>query len=295
LLWGASASIGKAAFKGLIAGGDGPGLDAVILAQTRTTISLLLLLPILIVFKGRSVLRISRRDFFLCLLMGAVGLVGANFFYYYSIDKTSVATAITLQYTAPIWVLLYMVLMRFQRATPGRVSGVLTAFVGVVLSLGVIRAKASLPFFMLQGLQWDTLGLLAALGAAFSFSFYNIIGSRLISRNNNWNVFAYALLGSALFWLVANPPNKVLAAHYTAQQWVFLVVFAVVSMLVPFAFYLAGLRYLDATRAVVTACLEPVFAILIAVIFLHDQPDWLQAIGMGLVLVATVVVQKDGA
>ena len=293
LLWGASASIGKAAFQGLLTGEAAQTpIDAVILAQTRTTLSLSILVPVLLLVFGRDIFRIGRRDFWLCLLMGSVGLVGANFFYYYAIDKTSVATAITLQYTAPIWVLLYMVTRRLQRATPQRVSGVVLAFVGVVLSLGVIRFGAA-PLVRFEGLHWDTLGLLASIGAAFSFSFYNIIGSTLIARNNNWNVFAYALLGSVLFWSIANPPAKIMAAHYSAGQWTFLWLFAIVSMLIPFSFYLAGLRYLDATRAVVTACLEPVFAILIATAFLHEQPSWEQGIGMALVLTATVLVQVE--
>jgi drug/metabolite transporter (DMT)-like permease len=291
LMWGASASLGKAAFRGLLTGETTTPLDAVILAQTRTTFSLLILVPLLLLVMGKSIFRIGRRDFLLCLVMGAVGLVGANFFYYYGIDKTSVATAITLQYTAPIWVLLYMVMRHFQHATPQRVGGVVLAFVGVVLSLGVLQFVVQAPFVRFVGLRWDTLGLLASMGAAFSFSFYNILGSRLIARNNNWNVFAYALLGSVLFWLIANPPTKIVAARYTHGQWLFMGFFAIVSMLVPFSFYLAGLRYLDATRAVVTACLEPVFAILIAATFLGDRPGWAQGVGMGLVLMATVLVQ----
>src|SRR5690348_1596621 len=39
---------------------------------------------------------------------------------------------------------------------------------------------------------------------------------------------------------------------------------AVGSMLIPFSLYLGGLRRLDPTRAVVTSCLEPVFAIAFA-------------------------------
>jgi drug/metabolite transporter (DMT)-like permease len=291
-MWGASASLGKAAFKGLLAGEHAQTpIDVVILAQTRTTFSLLILAPALLLVFGKQIFRMSRRDFLLALLMGAVGLVGANFFYYYGIDKTSVATAITLQYTAPIWVLLYMVTRRLQHATAQRVGGVVLAFVGVVLSLGVLKVASVAPFIRLQGLHWDTLGLLASVGAAFSFSFYNILGSTLVSRNGSWKVFVYALCGAVMFWLIANPPTRIVAAHYSGGQWLFLLLFAIVSMLIPFAFYLAGLRYLDATRAVVTACLEPVFAILIAIAFLGEQPGWAQAIGMAMVLAATVLVQ----
>jgi len=38
-----------------------------------------------------------------------LGVAVSNYFYYVAIQKTNVATAIILQYTAPVWVLLYVV------------------------------------------------------------------------------------------------------------------------------------------------------------------------------------------
>ena len=62
-------------------------------------------------------------------------------------------------------------------------------------------------------------------------------------------------------------------------------------MLLPYVLYFNGLKYLDPTRAVVTSCLEPVFAILLAVIFVHEAVRGLQIVGIAAVLVATVMVQ----
>jgi drug/metabolite transporter (DMT)-like permease len=184
-----------------------------------------------------------------------------------------------------------MLATKAQHATPQRVGGVVLAFLGVVLVLGVLRFNLQAPFISFAGFRWDTVGLLAACGAAGSFAFYNLIGSYLVLRNNNWNVFAYALLGSVFLWLVLNPPWKVVAAHYTGGQWLFLFVFAICSMLVPFSCYMAGLKYLDATRAIVTVSLEPVFAILLATVVVGEKPGPAQLVGMLLVLAATVVVQ----
>ncbi|MGH9580520.1 MAG: EamA family transporter, partial [Terriglobales bacterium] len=45
------------------------------------------------------------------------------------------------------------------------------------------------------------------------------------------------------------------------------------------------------TRAIVTSCLEPVFAILIAMLFVGETLQWTQALGVVIVLAATIVVQ----
>ena len=61
-----------------------------------------------------------------------------------------------------------------------------------------------------------------------------------------------------------------MAQNFSGPQWGFLFVFACLSMVLPYMLYLSGLKYLDPTRAVITSCLEPVFAILFAVLFVGE-------------------------
>ena len=51
--------------------------------------------------------------------------------------------------------------------------------------------------------------------------------------------------------------------------------------------------HLDPTRAVVTSCLEPVFAIMFSVLFVGETLGILQVAGIVAVLTATVMVQKQ--
>ncbi|MGH9671116.1 MAG: DMT family transporter [Terriglobales bacterium] len=282
LLWGLTASLGKAVFtRRLISEAQSP-IDPLILSQTRTTLSWLVLVPILLLFRGRAALAISRKDFGRTLLLGTLGIAASNYFYYLAIEKTTVATAIVLQYTAPVWVLLYMLARRLQRPTLRRVSAVLMAVAGSALAVGVLS----------QGqIKLDAVGIAAAMAAAFSFSFYNVYGHSLLEAQERWKVITHTLMGAALFWMLVNPPWKVFAAHYSGEQWLFLAVFALLSMLLPFSFYFAGLQYLDATRAIVTSCLEPVFAILIAAAFLGEGLRPLQVVGVVVVLTASIVGQ----
>ena len=134
LSWGASATLGKAVFTGLIAGGTVSKLDPLILAQARTGISLLILAPLLLIARGRSVFLLPRRDILRCMWLGLIGLAGSNFMYYYAIEKTSVSTAIVLQYTSPVWVLLYMLARRFQKPSLARIGAVAMAVLGISLA-----------------------------------------------------------------------------------------------------------------------------------------------------------------
>ncbi|HSE50029.1 MAG TPA: DMT family transporter, partial [Terriglobales bacterium] len=151
--WGLSATLGKLAFTGNLVTGPTP-LGPVILAQMRTTISVLLLFPILRALGKRAPATMGRRDIGWAIAVGVIGIAGSNYFYYLAIEKTTVATAIILQYTAPILVLLYMVARGLQRATWPRVGGVVMAVAGAALAIGVFQGAAA---------KLDPLGVAAAL------------------------------------------------------------------------------------------------------------------------------------
>jgi len=215
-------------------------------------------------------------------LLGVLGVAASNYFYYVAIQRTNVATAITLQYTAPVWVLLYTVARGLQKPTLQRIAAVGLAVTGIFLVIGIFGAG---------GFRLDAIGVAAALLAALSFAFYNVGGHSILARYDRWTVLLYTLISASLFWMVVNPPWKIVAAHYGGSQWLFLLVFSLISVLGPFSFYFAGLQHLEPTRAIVVSCLEPVFSILIAAFALGEVLRPRQTLGIVLVLVAIVVVQ----
>ncbi len=285
--------MGRAVFTGRVSIGDHflGSIDPLILAQSRTTISLLVLAPILLA-RNRSALRVRSAHLPQFFLLGIAGLAASNYFYYFAIQRTNVATAIVLQYVAPVWVLLYMLARGLQRPTAQRILGVLLAVLGCAFAVGEVAAQFSFPWLGLSGVRFNTVGVIAAELAAISFAFYNVYGQHLLQAYERWTVLTYALFGAAAFWLVVDPPWKIAAHHYSGPQWAFMAVFSMTSMLIPFSFYFSGLQHLDPTRAIVTSCLEPVWAILLTAILLGELVSPMQVLGMVIVLSATVLIQR---
>ena len=283
LFWGISATLGRAAFTGrLLRVGALSSIDPLIISQSRVTIALLVLLPLMLVRRGASALTVPARDLWRFILLGILGVAASNYLYYVAIQRTNVATAIILQYTAPVWVLLYTVVRGTQRPSLRRVAAVALAVAGCALAVGLVGAG---------GFRVDPLGVAAALLAAFSFAFYNVGGHSVLARYDRWKVLLWVLAGSATFWIVVNPPWKILGAHHGRVQWAFMAVFALVSVLLPFSFYFAGLQHLEPTRAIVASCLEPVFSILLAAVTLGESLRPVQTAGSVLVLIAIVLIQ----
>lgn len=263
-------------------------IDPLILSQTRTTFSLLVLLPILVSRSGWQRIKVPARDLIQCLVLGTLGVAASNYFYYVAVQKTSVAIAIVVQYTAPVWVLLYVVARGQQKLSLQKVAAVGVAITGIALTIDMIGSKSA------PALRLDSYGFIAALLASFSFAFYNVGGHRILARYDRWRVLVWTLTSASILWLFVNPPWKVVAAHYTAPQWGFLFVFSLISVLGPFSLYFLGLQHLEPTRAIIASCLEPVFSILLAAALLGEGVRPIQILGIVLVLTAIVIVQLPG-
>jgi len=283
LFWGIAATLGRAAFTGrLLSNGALQAIDPLILSQSRATLSLAVLLPVVLWRWGWSRLQVPRQDLLRFFVLGVFGVAASNYLYYVAIQRTNVAVAIILQYTAPVWVLLYTALRDARRPSTRRTFAVALAVLGCTFAVGVVGTKS---------IRLDTIGVVAALLAAFSFAFYNVGGHSVLARYDRWKVLFWVLVATSTFWIFVNPPWKIVAAHFGREQWAFMLIFAIVSVLGPFSCYFAGLQYLEPTKAIVASCLEPVFSIVIAAVALGELLRPLQALGIALVLVAIVLIQ----
>src|SRR5437660_6928677 len=199
VLWGVSASLGRAAFTERLLPGSGiRNVSPLILSQARTTFSFLVVLLALLIRRGWRQLRLPWHDLLRVIVLGLFGVAASNYFYYLAIQRTNVATAIIVQYTAPIWLLLYMVARGFERATFSKIAGVALALAGIALVIGIFGSG---------GFKLDRIGVIAALLAAFAFAYYNVAGHYLLERYDRWMVILYATLAAALFWIIVNAAN----------------------------------------------------------------------------------------
>ena len=287
-LWGISAALGRAVFTGRLATllPTLRPVDPLIVSQTRATFSLLVLVPLVLLRRGTQGLRLPSRDLVRCLVIGLFGVAASNYYYYLAIQKTNVATAIIVQYTAPVWVLLYVVARGQQKISLQKIAAVAVALAGIALVIGLIGSGAGI-----SGLHLDPVGVSAALIASFSFAFYNLAGHSVLARYDRWRVLTWVLASAAAFWMFVNPPWKVAAAHYSGAQWAFLFVFSMISVLGAFSLYFSGLQHIEPTRAIIASCLEPVFSIMLAAALLGETLRPIQSLGIVLVLAAIVIVQ----
>ena len=114
-------------------------------------------------------------------------------------------------------------------------------------------------------------GILTALGSAVCFAFYTRYGQIGLGKYATSTVLVYAFVFSSLAWLIIRPIWSLPLKAYSRESWLFVLYLASFATIIPFAFYLASLKYLEASRTNITSTLEPVVASTIAWMWLGEH------------------------
>ena len=271
-LWGCAATVAKLLITRRV--------DTILLVQTRVSISLVLMVCILALFR-RDLLRVRPGDLWKMALLGVVGIAGANYTYYVVIREASVAIAILLQYTAPLFVMAYAAFTREEELTAAKFVAAFLALAGCYCAVGCFEVASGLP-----------AGALAiGIFGATCFAFMTVYSRHLLSRYSIWTVTLYGFGFASLFWLVINPPWRIVQESPGPAMWLALLGLSLISVLLPYSLFFAGLRHVVSSRAIIISTLEPVTAITTAAIVAGEKFSLLQGFGASLVLGAIVMLQ----
>lgn len=272
ILWGISATAAKFLFN--------QNVSPLLVVQTRVTFSALLMAAGFRLVRP-SLLRVDSRDLWRLAVLGIVGVAGANITYYLVIRETTVATAIIIQYTAPLLVLAYGVLSREEGFSIVKLVAALLSFLGCALAVGAFDEGA---------LILTPVALIAGIGSILTFAFLTVYTRKVVARMPSWTAVLYALVFASIMWLVVNPPWVIASEPHSPGLWLALIGFAIISVLLPHSLFAAGLRTVVPSRAIITSTLEPVVAISSAAVVLGELLTPLQVVGAITVLVAIVML-----
>lgn len=222
-----------------------------------------------------QLLKINPRSLLFFAIYGLLGVSLNYASYFYALRWTNVATAVILLYTYPAFI---TILARF--IFNERID--LSKALALLLTLGGI-------FLVAQGYDFHSLklnlsGILFGLGAGMTAALYSLFGKRAVQAYDSWTTALYSFGFGALFLLLYWGPQNLLTVSYTWKMWGALFYLALFPTLLAYSLYLKALHHLEASKAGITATLEPVLAALMAYILLGESLELLQIIGGALVL-----------
>ena len=221
--------------------------------------------PVLIAFSGLFMM-LYNMTFFAAVLISGVG----------------VGTAITIG-SAPIWAILFEFI-------------ILKSTHGFNKLIGAILAVTGIFVLMLFGdnTDWSNLGAFLALLSGLSYALYSLSTSRIVKKLSHHNTAAWTFLIAAFF---STPvfiyfPSSWVFAHDAIYYLIFLGMFATG---IAYSFFTFGLKYLTSSTAVTLSLVEPITAVILAIIILGEFFSMSQYLAIMVIIIGLYFTSKSEA
>lgn len=266
------------------------GLSAWRLTQVRCTGAFLILLFYVLVRKRES-LKTTRVELPWLAAYGVIGFAAVQVGYFIAIARMPISIALIIEFTAPIWIVLYI---RFIRKL--HVPSMMW------LSLGLGFSGLLLVGQVWRGLTLNGVGMIAAFVDAFALAAYFLMGEKLIAKRSTETLTVWGLGFASLVWAVVTPlwsfPTQVfnqqinlqgIFKNYTLPGGVLILWIIVMGTILPYVLILSGLKHLSASTSSVIGMLEPVVAGGFAWWWLSEVLTPIQLIG-GAVVIAGIIL-----
>lgn len=215
---------------------------------------------------------------------------GISFFltatcYFYSMQATSISTAVVLMYTAPIFVMIYSVMFLNEKLTPVKTAAVLIMLVGCGLVSGIIG-----------GLRFDVVGILVGFMSGLAYSAYNILTKIQMKNNSNpisatLYCFFFAVLVGAFFCGIDNLPQNIATAPHVTLPLI--IGMGLLTCISPYFLYTLALNKIPAGTATSLGIIEPMAATLFSVMLLNEPLSKASVCGIVLILGAVFMLSKS--
>jgi drug/metabolite transporter, DME family len=256
--------------------------DPMVVVTWRAIIGVGVLVAVLAMTRP-ALLRMPRSAIPFFLAYGFFG-VTLNFWAYFSAVKyTTLAVAITLLYTYPMFVTLFSALCLGERLTRTKLCAA-----GLTVLGSALVAQIHQTAFLRVNLRGILFGLLTAL----SMATYSILGKRAVARFPPWTVVLYAFAGGGLFLALGSGSRLLAAADYPPVAWLWIVGLALIPSLGGYALFTLGLRDLPASRVSVIATWEVVTAAILGWLLFGEHLTAIQIFGAGLVCGGIAWIQR---
>ena len=271
-------------------------MDAFRLTQIRSTGAALILLTFALI-KGRDQLRARRDELKDLILFGIIGVSAVTSLYFFAMKYLFVSVALIIEFTASIWIALYLRFVKKKHISPIMWLGIACAFSGLIL-VSQIWSSSSL----------NPIGVLVAFADAFALSYYFLTADRLSQTRSPLSLMTWGIGVAAIFWAIILPwwnfPFEYLTESYSlegnlsgynAPGWALILWIIIIGTVIPYLLTVTGIRELSAGTSSVIGMIEPIFAGVIAWVLLNEALSTIQLIGCAVVLLGIYLADKARA
>ena len=234
---------------------------------------------------GVSVFRTDRRTLIICIMLGLICHGIYNVFYNIAVVKTGITLGAVMLNIAPVFTAAASRILFREKITPKKAAALALNIAGCFLAV----TGGSLS---LEGLS--VVGILFGIGAGFCYSMTAIIGRIAGDSTNAYVMSVYSYLAAAIFIVLFMHPWSGGAFNMKILVWGFL--YALIPTALAYILYYNGVRKItESSKVPVFASSETVVAALLGIFLYHEALGVMNIIGIALVLLSVVMMNKNNA
>ncbi len=210
------------------------------------------------------------------ILLGAIAYVGESLAYFLALEMASAGLVALLLYIYPALVTVLSAIFLKEHLTRMKIVALFLALSGTALTLR-ISGGGSL------------MGILLGIAAAVDYAIYIILGSRIVRRSSPMASTTVIITSTAGVYV------GIVAIHgvtypTTPTGWIAIIAIALISTVLAFVTFFAGLKRIGPTSASTLSTFEPIVAVVLAAIVLGETISPIQILGGILILAAVVLL-----
>ncbi|AKF95742.1 DMT family transporter [Brevibacillus laterosporus] len=218
------------------------------------------------------------------ILFGILGMLAVQYTYFAAIKHGNAATATILQYLAPVLITCYVAIRLKRLPTLKELLAVVLALLGTFL----LVTHGSINSLSISG-----LALFWGVASAVALAFYTLHPHKLLAKWGAAIVVGWAMLIGGIGFSFVHPPWR-LEGQWSISSTLAVMFIVLFGTLIAFYCYLESLKYLSAPETSLLACVEPVSAAVLSVIWLQipfGLTDWL---GTLCILITIAILSLGG-
>lgn len=223
---------------------------------------------------------------FQIIIFSMIGMLGVQYSFFATIEESNAVVATLLQFSAPIFVAVYVSLKN--RTFPPRYQ--IIGIAGTLVGLYLLLTNGASDHLLVspKALFWGI-----CLGLAYAF--YTLYPDTLMREWSVLTIVGWAMLISGIFL-------GFVIQIWNSDEWLLLAqvdVTLLISILtlfstVAFALFLSSLKYISAVEASVLSSFEPLSVMVISVIWFETILQSFQLLGVSLMLIFVIWLSIGG-
>lgn len=275
-LWGTVGLFGKIFFA--------YGFDPKLVVFCRLFVGFLIMF-IFIYIKDKKLLKFDKRGLKYTALIGFFSQALFNLLYFETIKRTTIATAVILLYTAPIFLIIMGRIFYKELLTPIKISALVLCITGCFLTV---------TGGSLETLNINSLGVLMGIGAGFTYALVTIISKAIIYDYHPLTIILYSFLFGWIFLVPFSHPMNLLYVNYNLPIIASIVGLGLIPTVLSYIFYITGLSYgVEASKAGIICSLEIVVSVIISYLFFKEVILGVKLLGILMALGSILVINFD--